>query len=96
MEKDATLAHGAAMMLQDKLFNCSDKCVIFLCDHCGSVADAPPPKRVEGTRGTQPYCRRCNDHESPRRVEIPYATKLLFQELQAMHITVLPKLERVP
>lgn len=89
MEKDATLAHGAAFMLKQKLD--SDKTLVHICDHCGAVADAPPPRDPEG----RPYCRACKSHDTPKPVEMPYATKLLFQELEAMMVRVRPHLEPV-
>lgn len=37
MERDSLLAHGASFLLQDRLFNCSDKCVAQACIKCGSL-----------------------------------------------------------
>lgn len=34
-----------------------------------------------------PYCRNCDCHDHIIEKEIPYATKLLFQELYALHIS---------
>ncbi|KAJ2078814.1 hypothetical protein H4R24_004221 [Coemansia sp. RSA 988] len=37
MERDALIAHGAAYFLQDRLMNCSDYSLAYVCKCCGSV-----------------------------------------------------------
>jgi len=37
MERDSLLAHGASFLLQDRLFNCSDKTIARACVTCGSL-----------------------------------------------------------
>ncbi|KAJ1728702.1 hypothetical protein LPJ61_003892 [Coemansia biformis] len=37
MERDALIAHGAAYFLQDRLMNCSDYSLAYVCRKCGSV-----------------------------------------------------------
>jgi DNA-directed RNA polymerase I subunit RPA2 len=37
MERDALLAHGTAMLLQDRLMNCSDYSTSYVCRRCGSL-----------------------------------------------------------
>lgn len=37
MERDALLAHGTAMLLQDRLMNCSDYSTSYICRTCGSL-----------------------------------------------------------
>ena len=37
MERDSFIAHGAAFLMQDRLMNCSDKHVAFVCKTCGSL-----------------------------------------------------------
>lgn len=37
MERDSLLAHGTSFLLQDRLFNCSDKSDRFACIKCGSL-----------------------------------------------------------
>lgn len=71
MEKDALTAHGAAYFAQDKMVGCSDKCTVFICRSCNHLADPPPPIKFARSRGTKPYCRSCDSHDSPCRVEMP-------------------------
>lgn len=37
MERDSLLAHGASFLLQDRLFNCSDRSIANACIKCGSL-----------------------------------------------------------
>ncbi|KAJ1760031.1 hypothetical protein GGH19_005261 [Coemansia sp. RSA 1807] len=37
MERDALIAHGAAYFLQDRLMNCSDYSLAYVCKCCGSI-----------------------------------------------------------
>lgn len=37
MERDALLSHGAAFCLHDRLFNCSDRHVAYVCRRCGDL-----------------------------------------------------------
>jgi len=37
MERDSLLAHGASFLLQDRLFNCSDRTTAHACAKCGSL-----------------------------------------------------------
>lgn len=84
MEKDTLIAHGAAQNLQEMLMNKSDKFVIPVCERCGLLSEAKIERNIN-------YCRLCNNMDSTSHVNIPYACKLLFQELMSM--LVVPKLK---
>ncbi|ABW97896.1 rpb2 (nucleomorph) [Hemiselmis andersenii] len=79
MERDCMMSHGASIFLKDRLMDQSDAFSIFLCDLCGLIAIANPKKRIF-------ECRSCLNRNSISLVKIPYACKLLFQELMAMAI----------
>lgn len=37
MERDSLLSHGCAFLLQDRLLNCSDRHVAYVCSRCGDL-----------------------------------------------------------
>ena len=76
MEKDALISYGASNLLLERLMISSDKFKCFVCNICGFIKDSKQCLQ----------CRTLDVHE----VTLPYACKLLFQELMAMNIK--PKL----
>lgn len=50
MERDALLSHGVAFCLQDRLMNCSDNHLAFVCGKCGGLLTvyAQPVKYLVG------------------------------------------------
>ena len=70
MERDALSAHGATQVLLDRLLDCSDSFKSFICTNCGAIAN----KKND--------CSYCNQN-STIEVNIPFALKLLTQELGA-------------
>ncbi|XP_037973435.2 DNA-directed RNA polymerase III subunit RPC2 [Plutella xylostella] len=71
MERDCLIGYGASMLLVERLMLASDVFVAGVCARCGRVAGAAcAPCRAAATAA----------------VRLPYACKLLFQELTAMNI----------
>jgi DNA-directed RNA polymerase II subunit RPB2 len=79
MERDAMISHGAASFLKDRLFHQSDAYRVHVCDTCGLFATGD-------LKNNRFYCKSCNT-PNVSQVELPYATKLLFQELTAIGAT---------
>jgi DNA-directed RNA polymerase II subunit RPB2 len=79
MERDTTIAHGAARFTRERLYDVSDKYSVYVCKKCGMIASYNDAKHIH-------RCRTCNNRTDFSYVEIPYACKLLFQELITMNI----------
>lgn len=80
MERDCLIGYGASMLLMERLMTSSDEFVAFACHSCGLL-------------GYEDWCQRCERADSVKRLKIPYACKLLFQELQAMNVVPRLRLE---
>ena len=80
MERDCMISHGAALFLKERLMDVSDKYRVHVCENCGLFAVA----EIDSQKFSCKYCPK--DTTRIAQVNIPYACKLLFQELMAMHI----------
>ncbi|THH04713.1 hypothetical protein EW145_g5317 [Phellinidium pouzarii] len=73
MERDCLIGYGATQLLLERLMISSDKFEVNACQECGLM----------GYNGWCPYCK---SSKKMAQLTIPYAAKLLFQELMAMNI----------
>jgi DNA-directed RNA polymerase II subunit RPB2 len=79
MERDAMIANGAARFTRGRLYDASDKYQVHVCKKCGLIASYNDQMHIH-------HCRTCDNRTDFAYVEIPYACKLLFQELITMNI----------
>ena len=79
MERDCMISHGSARFLKERLFDVSDCYRVHVCHSCGLFCEAK-------LKEFWYKCRRCDSQENICQVMIPYACKLLLQELMAMQI----------
>ena len=73
MEKDCLIGYGAASLLNERLMLSSDVFNVLVCQQCGLI-------------GYAKKCNYCRTQGDMVPIKIPYACKLLFQELESMNI----------
>lgn len=79
MERDCMISHGAARFLKERTMDVSDKYRVHVCDICGLICEANLSQNIYN-------CKGCKNQSAISVVNIPYASKLLFQELMALMI----------
>ncbi|PYH65455.1 DNA-directed RNA polymerase III core subunit RET1 [Aspergillus vadensis CBS 113365] len=80
MERDCLIAYGTSQLLLERLMISSDRHEIDVCEQCGFM-------------GYLNWCQRCKSSRSVVKMAIPYAAKLLIQELMSMNVTARLKLD---
>ena len=84
MEKDSIEAHGMGQFTRERMMETSDIAQFNVCDDCGLLATRVIDKEYY-------VCHPCSNNTRISTVNLPYACKLLFQEL--MSVNVLPKIK---
>jgi len=79
MERDCMLSHGSVQFLKERTFDCSDKYYVWIDKETGMISPVNPEKNIYKSLYSENTTRFA-------KVQIPYASKLFFQELQSMHI----------
>jgi DNA-directed RNA polymerase II subunit RPB2 len=73
------ISHGAARFTRGRLYDASDKYSVNVCKKCGLIAAYNDKLHIH-------HCKTCDNRTDFAYVEIPYACKLLFQELITMNV----------
>jgi DNA-directed RNA polymerase subunit B len=81
MERDTLIAHGAAMVIKDRLLDQSDGTILYVCGNksCGHIA-------IMDRRKNMLKCPVCGNTGNIHPVETSYAFKLMRDELMSMGI----------
>jgi hypothetical protein len=79
MERDCLIGHGISEFLKEKMLDTADNYRVFICKNCGLIANANPSKSIY-------KCNQCTTSTDICQVRIPYAFKLLSQELYTMNV----------
>ncbi|KAI9800410.1 MAG: DNA-directed RNA polymerase III core subunit ret1 [Piccolia ochrophora] len=80
MERDCLIAYGASQLLLERLMISSDQHEVDICGTCGMM-------------GYQHWCQTCKSSKGVTTMKIPYAAKLLVQELLSMNVSARLRLE---
>merc|ERR1711976_793660 len=83
-ERDCMISHGAAKFLKERLFDVSDSYRCHVCRRCGGMA-------IANMKNNEYRCEKCkekSDSSNIVQMNMPYACKLLLQELNAMQIKI--------
>ena len=73
------ICHGTVQFLKERMFDCSDKFYVWIDKETGMISPVNPEKGLYKSLfsgNTTNFCK----------VQIPYASKLMIQELMSMHI----------
>jgi len=79
MERDCMCSHGASMFTKGRMMDASDAFGTYVCRCCGSIAAYNNQKHIH-------KCNQCDNRTDFSYIELPYACKLLFQELLTMNV----------
>ena len=71
MERDCLIGYGATQLLLERLMISSDKFEVNACQECGLM-------------GYNGWCTYCKSSKKMAQLTIPYAAKLLFQEVRGI------------
>ena len=79
MERDCMISHGASRFTKGRIYDASDAFSVFVCTKCGMIASFNNKEHIH-------YCNTCSNRNDFKYVELPYACKLMFQELITMNV----------
>lgn len=88
MERDTIISHGMAKFLKERMLETADIYTTHVCNICGLFAQRQLKKDQESypTKDDIYWCPMCRNKTDISKIMIPYAFKLLLQELMAMCI----------
>eukprot|EP00595_Chromulina_sp_UTEXLB2642_P003426 CAMPEP_0196768470 /NCGR_PEP_ID=MMETSP1095-20130614/42811_1 /TAXON_ID=96789 ORGANISM="Chromulina nebulosa, Strain UTEXLB2642" /NCGR_SAMPLE_ID=MMETSP1095 /ASSEMBLY_ACC=CAM_ASM_000446 /LENGTH=463 /DNA_ID=CAMNT_0042138141 /DNA_START=1104 /DNA_END=2495 /DNA_ORIENTATION=- len=102
MERDSLLSHGVSFCLHDRLMNCSDSHLAYVCNKCGglisvysqNVDNINDGNGLYGGRAIRPtqMCTTCKSAKHVKPINLPFVYRYLLNELAGMGIKVITKL----
>jgi DNA-directed RNA polymerase beta subunit len=86
MERDCLIAHGMSRFCRERLFEVSDKYSTVVCKKCGMISAFNNGTFINKQYFSVHHCKTCDNKTEFAKVEVPYAFKLMSQELQTINI----------
>ena len=87
MERDVMIAHGMSRFCRERLYDVSDKYSVHVCKKCGMIASFNDGDKRHKTMDFKIHkCNTCDNMTDFAKVDVPYAYKLMSQELQAINV----------
>jgi DNA-directed RNA polymerase beta subunit len=87
MERDVMIAHGMSRFCKERLYDVSDKYSVHVCKRCGLIASYNDGDKRKGAIDFAVHlCKTCGNKTDFAKVDIPYAYKLMAQELQTINV----------
>ena len=80
MERDGIASHGMTRFCKERLYDSSDAYSVHICNSCGMIASVNPKYNIN-------VCQTCDNKVDFSLVSVPFAFKLMMQELQSCNIT---------
>ena len=89
MERDVMLSHGISRFCKERLYDVSDKYSVHICKKCGMIASYNDGKKQSFHQDTFTIhrCNTCDNTTDFAKVNLPYAYKLMSQELQTINVS---------
>jgi DNA-directed RNA polymerase II subunit RPB2 len=79
MEQECLIAHATIAFMKERFMDCSDKFTMHTCGECGAIGVVNAERR-------QASCPACPNTTNFHHVAIPFAMKLLMQEVESMGV----------
>lgn len=88
MERDSIISHGLSRFLKERLLETADVYVCYVCAECGLFAQRMLRRdnKEYSTANDTYWCPACKNKTNIHKIKIPYAFKLLLQEMMSMSI----------
>ena len=77
MERDCMIAHGTMQFLKERIMDTSDNYRCFICNKCNLICPVNYTENIS-------RCSKCKNFIDFSEIRLPYACKLMFQELESM------------
>lgn len=91
MERDAMISHGCSLFLKERLVDTSDIYTTHVCNKCGLICQKKMDKNIYICVACSKLPENQGELSYANTIVIPYAFKLLIQELMA--INILPRIK---